>query len=677
MFSFIRSFRGALFGLNAIQARFDILQNKLDEFALSRDSTINVSDRLADLSKAMLCNQLDTGKMMNKPREGMVELHNNEAIRIVFILQDVSVWSSWRSVWQAANKDPRIIPKVVLSPFIHSFSSAAFVYDKMRQCLIDEQIPFCTAEAFDVDSFNPHVVFVPNPYEETRPEHLRVAYLKAAGARIAYIPYGLEIGGGAWNISAQFDALVHRNAWRIFARSVRHKNMYAKYCRAGNSHVVVTGHPKFDAQRVNLDKEAISYAHKIRGRKVVLWTPHFSVGNLPAWATYELYSKFILAEISRRQDLFLLIRPHPMFFQVMRQRQVWDAEGETEFRQKITDSDNMAIDEGADYNEAFLYSDALMADVGSFLLEYLPTGKPLLYLHHPDGLGMNDDREILKYIYTATKEGDITSFLEMVTRGEDPRALERQSILSEFLFGLSTNIGEVICQHICSSISNGDVCAPNSLVDAPPSRQSDSENFWRVSQNTYLAPSDYYQEKEKILCEVMKRLPSFKKVIDIGCGDGRFTFLLAKYCDKVTGYDISPFLVEKAKSISLDLNVSNINFVNQEIEAIVPFEKYDLLTCLGVTSCIVDDLKFLRVLDKFKALSKSGAHLILSDSLSSVEEQSIVDQSGYIAKYRSIVDYRNLLLRRNFILQEEILIKEDLERKRVNKLFVFEFNDQD
>lgn len=719
--TFFSRLRRRLFGLNAIQARFDILQSKLDAVAfsvnkidISRDqerfdilqrkldqieasvepykasvevtSSSQITEPTSSGSTDVATEEETRGKGFRLPAylEAVVQsdrtsravpaLNSNEAVRVLFVAQYPSVWSSWRSVWHAMDKDPRFVATVVLTPFIHPFSSTAVTFDEMRKCLIDENVPFCTVDFFDIDEFRPHIVFLQNPYDETRPKFLRSDELTEIGVRVAYIPYGLEMGGGAWNIAAQFDSPLHRTAWRIFARSDRHKKMFAHYCRAGNAHVVATGHPKFDSVRVNsrttLPGEITA---KIAGRNVILWTPHFSVGDTPTWSTYRLYGEYILSEIHRWPNLFLLLRPHPLFFKAMRQHGVWDAEGERKFRQSIDDSQNMALEESPDYNAAFSASDALMTDVGSFLLEYLPTKKPLLYLHHPNGLGMNDDAELVNALYVASDPQEIKRFFQMVSIGDDPRKYQRELALPEFLSGLGSNIGENICQHIYSSFTVGDAWFPR-ITKQSSILQQGSEAYWKNSNFTYLAPPDYYEAKEMVLNETLQRLPSIEKAIDIGCGDGKFTFQLAEYAKELSAYDISPALIEKARETAATLGVVNITFSVQELGAIAPFDKYDLVACLGVTSCIIDDVKFLYFLDKLKALSRQGAYLLLIDTLSTGSEQNVADQNGYIAKYRVIDDYRNLIERRGFILREEILIKEVAEKKVVNKLFVLQFD---
>lgn len=598
-------------------------------------------------------------------------LRPNEAIRVIFVAQHPSIWSSWRSVWRAMDQNPRFAPKVILAPFIHPYSSAAVTLDDMRRCLNAEGIPYCPADYCDLRELRPHVSFLQNPYSETRPPHLRSEQLNQIGSRVAYIPYGLEIGGGAWNVRAQFDLPLHRLAWRIFARSNRHRKMYAKYCRAGNSHVVVTGHPKFDGANINvhatLEEELIK---KIGARKVILWTPHFSVSDVPAWSTYRRYSDVIFSEFAKRQDLFLLLRPHPLFFKSMAQHDVWDANGEADFRQMINASSNIGLDEGADYHAAFVASDALMADVGSFLLEYLPTGKPLLYLHHPDGLGMNDDGELAESLYQASSDDDIKNFLQMVANGFDPRKPARDEVIPEYLAGLDQDIGKTITDHVYRSIATGDSWSPS--YNAPnEDRQAVSESYWTKSTNTYLAPPEYYTTKATILQDVLQRMPAFEDAIDIGCGDGKFTLQIAAHAKQVLAFDISKSLIEKATETAASQGVTNVTFTAQEIDDISPLNKFDLVSCMGVTSCIIDDFKLLYFLDRLSALAKPGAHVFLIDTLSTAGEQMAADDRGYIAKYRPIDDYRLLLSRAGFALQEEVLIKEMADRNMINKLFVY------
>ncbi len=609
--------------------------------------------------------------MSHQGNNNTAELAMSGTIRILFVVQDPWIWSSLRSVWHASVKNSHFTVKVVLSPFFHHLSSTVITLINMKQRLIDDGVSFCTIDFLNLEQYRPHVVFLQNPYDTTRPEFLRSVQLVKAGAKIAYVPYGLEMGGGVWNLKNQFDSELHRLAWRIFSRSERHKKMFAKYCSAGDSHVVVTGHPKFDL--INIDSNSFlseEITKKIDGRKVILWTPHFSVFGSFIWSTWQLYSEYILTEFTQRQGLFLLIRPHPILFKTLHQSGIWDADAEKYFRKTIKNSLNIGLDENPDCHAAFAVSNALMADVGSFLLQYLPYGKPLLYLHLQNGLGMNDDGELVNSLYVAASNEDIKHFIDMISDGLDTRKSERELATSEFLSNLDQNIGEKICQHIYSSITAGDTWSPKFSPSAMAQQQSASNLYWINAVTTYLAPPEYYKKKEVILEEVLTRLPAFRNIIDLGCGDGKFTMQLAKHAQIVMAYDISEVLINRAKSNAIALCTTNINFYHGEFEHITPFEKFHLVSAMGVTSCIIDDSKFLFFINKLKAFAQEDAFIFMIDTLSTVTDQMATDQNGYIAKYRSIDDYRSVLLRAGFIIQDEILIKEIVESNSINKLFI-------
>ncbi|MDF0729874.1 methyltransferase domain-containing protein [Pseudomonas entomophila] len=610
------------------------------------------------------------------PKPVTFSTQDGNAVRVLFVAQHPSLLSGWRSVIRQINEDPRFVAKVLLCPFLHPFSSASATLQTMREALIAENISFCTADSMTPEHFRPHVAFVQNPYDETRPTRFKSTALVQAGARLAYIPYGLEMGGGAWNLKAQFDLPVHRHAWRIFARSERHKAMFAKYCRSGNNHVVVTGHPKFDNKPVEstpTDNALSLLAAKAKGRKIVLWTPHFSVTDIPTWSTYKLYHETIFETFAKRQDLFLLVRPHPLFYKSMRDNGQWGEEGETAFRLMLENSGNMALDDATDYQNSFNASSALMTDVGSFLLEYLATDKPLLYLHHPEGLGMNDDSTLIEHLYKAINKKDIVKFVDMIASGEDSYLERRLRAKSDYIFGLNQNIAKNICDSIYSSLSLGDDWSP--VFDPTHSDgQLKSEGYWRDSTATYLAPPEYYEKKATILEEQLSNLKNIRNAIDIGCGDGKYSLQIARHAKHVQAHELSANLVAQAQEAASLNNAENITFIQNELDDIIPFEKFDLVSCLGVTSCIIDNLKFIHFLQRLKALAKPGATLMLIDSLSTTVDQFAEDQSGYQACYRSISDYKALITKLGFDLSEEILITEATERQLINKLFIFKAN---
>lgn len=90
-------------------------------------------------------------------------------------------------------------------------------------------------------------------------------------------------------------------------------------------------------------------------------------------------------------------------------------------------------------------------------------------------------------------------------------------------------------------------------------------------------------EKDKIYCLLKTLYPEtygIKNIIDIGCGNGRFTVLLSKMFPQsiITGIDINGEIIEYAKAVNMLDNINYIkcdafDFFNDNTDAI----KYDLV----------------------------------------------------------------------------------------------------
>ena len=65
------------------------------------------------------------------------------------------------------------------------------------------------------------------------------------------------------------------------------------------------------------------------------------------------------------------------------------------------------------------------------------------------------------------------------------------------------------------------------------------------------------------------------RMLDIGCGTGKYTSLLSKYSSKVTGIDTSKSMIKIAKQ-----KYPKTNFICEDINNFYIHRKYDLIICL-------------------------------------------------------------------------------------------------
>lgn len=593
-------------------------------------------------------------------------LKPNEKLRIVFLFQSSSLWRNWKSLWDACLQDTSIEAKLVLVEMTYA-DTKLHLLNEAKHFLIDNNIPFFMGNLFVIEHFRPHVVFVQTPYHDTLPDNYSLEIFRSLGCRVAYIPYGLEVGGGATNLKYQFNMPLHQQAWRIFTRSVRHQKMYSKYCSVGSAHTIVTGHPKLDLHQGHqpniVDSSVIN---KIDNRRVILWCPHFSILK-DQWSTFNTYVAPILEYFSLHHELFLIVRPHPLLFSRLRDQMNWSDDKISDFKKSINIMQNAYLDEGPDYGMAFELSDALLSDAGSFLLEYFSTGKPVAYLENQNGPGLNDDGDIIQYFYVVHHLDEMNHFFEMIYEKKDPKKIERCKAIPEYLHQTEKGAGLTIKEHLLSAIHQYD--RPMVTNNTFKTQTKKAEDYWRKATTTYLAASDYYDKQEVAIAMVLKNIGNVCSILDVGCGDGRFTKLLSQNSQFTKAIDVSSHLIEQAKK---KLTEDNIHFAVESITDSISCHRYDLVSCMGVTSGLIEDDVFLRTLDILIASCKPGGYLLMKDTLSITKEQNVAsNEDNYIAVYRNIENYIRCIISRGCQLIEDYELFFDSNRGMINKLFLF------
>lgn len=441
--------RGAL--LNEVAEQRALLDALLEaqELALARLDAVNGKLVRMERSIASAPSPAPAGALTSdEPHRA-----HRGAMSVHFFFQLPEVWTTWESVWRACTQSPSIETTIVLLPFMHASAGDA---SRARRFLSERGLPFVHFSAYRLEEEQPDLVFLQNPYDSTRPPELAVDRLLEQGVRIAYIPYGLDVGGGQDNLRWQYDLEVQRSAWRVFVRSEDHRRMYGLHCQSGNRNVMVTGHPKIDNIVARCLPAAVSQQSRGKDeRKRILWCPHFTVEK-GGWATFmALYDSILSFFEQQPSDLCLIVRPHPLFFGRLNEVAAQAPVTEAQLRQRLGQAPWIVFDETEDYSAAFQSSDALMTDAGSFLLEYLPTEKPILYLHNPDGPGLNESAGFVDAYYRASDFSAVRDFFEMVRQGDDPGREERLSLIPSLLHRTDGTVGVQIANHIAQEWERG------------------------------------------------------------------------------------------------------------------------------------------------------------------------------------------------------------------------------
>ena len=211
--------------------------------------------------------------------------------------------------------------------------------------------------------------------------------------------------------------------------------------------LVVSGKPKYDY--IFKDKRNIRQdlwrLNKDKNNKIkrIIWSPHCSF--VPTWINSIPHSQFLKyyelwLEIPKDYpNLDIVMKPHPALFINLEKLENlgWNRKKINEWKENFLSNPNTQIIENGLYDDLFLTSDAMINDSVSFIVEYLPTLKPLLLCRNgygKDGYSKYGEN-IAKAHYNAYNKEDIINFIENVVVGEKDNMLkEREKALKDNIF---------------------------------------------------------------------------------------------------------------------------------------------------------------------------------------------------------------------------------------------------
>jgi ubiquinone/menaquinone biosynthesis C-methylase UbiE len=115
-----------------------------------------------------------------------------------------------------------------------------------------------------------------------------------------------------------------------------------------------------------------------------------------------------------------------------------------------------------------------------------------------------------------------------------------------------------------------------------------------------------------------------KRILEVGCGFGSFTRLVANRAAHVTAIDLSPQMIEVARERSA--SYSNLEFtLGDFLQLQLPEESYDCV----VTIATLHHLPVSEALEKMKAMLRPGGVLVLHDLLT---DKTFIDMVFNIVK---------------------------------------------
>lgn len=343
------------------------------------------------------------------------QIRKKPRIKYLFLLTELPTWKT-EPLYIQMLTDQRFEPVLGVTSSLESPGAE----NKLRDYLKEKGYPFIeiSENATIISQCYPDIIMYQKPYVENRhPLHMLERNLHAL---FTICEYGFHTTIGKWNMIQP----VHRYGLHYYFENEMLANQYRKLMPNHGRNICVTGTPFMDMMSSLNDTLVDPWKDK-SGKKRIIYAPHHTIGNLHyggiAFSTFlencDLFLDFAKKYSDKLQFAF---KPHPRLY--VNLVKLWGRKKTDYYYNSWKELDNCQLETGS-YNGLFYYSDALIHDCGAFMVEYLYTNKPVMYL-----TGSNSDFSLFAEFshqaydvhYHGGNTSDIEKFIIRVIEDDDP-----------------------------------------------------------------------------------------------------------------------------------------------------------------------------------------------------------------------------------------------------------------
>ncbi|EAI8362951.1 hypothetical protein CUT28_01420, partial [Campylobacter coli] len=249
-----------------------------------------------------------------------------------------------------------------------------------------------------------------NPYDSATHKFYQIKYC-ALHSLTFHIPYSYT-GFLQYNLKI-FSSIEYSLFWKIFVENNNTLQTIKQHQMYHASNLKLSGYSKMDSLN---NKKTI----KQKTQPIIILAPHHTVQKDFALqlSNFLRFSDFYLKLPAMYPNIDFIFRPHPLLFINLENNKIWSKEQIKNYIHTLTNYANVSYENGGDYFESFIRSDALIHDCGSFIAEYLYLDKPECFIFQNqqqiDHEFTNDGKKVLEHLYMAQTEKDIINFIDNI-----------------------------------------------------------------------------------------------------------------------------------------------------------------------------------------------------------------------------------------------------------------------
>lgn len=372
------------------------------------------------------------------------EIRRKDKISVLFLVSEMSSWKT-ELLFRAMLCHKKFSPLVGISESLEipHAEKEVFKYCKTYNypfiCLDSEKSIYSQTHS--------DIIIYQKPYRSCYSKKHQISWNRRS--LFIYVFYAFHTINELWQCRQEIMV----NSWQYYFENELSIGKTKEMMRNSGKNIVVTGVPVMD--ELIQAKEPYEDPWKLKDeKKRIIYAPHCTVGDYhlkgAQYSTFLEYAKFMLEMAEKYKDkICFAFKPHPKLYGNL--LKIWGKEKIDAYYNKWATMENSQLELGK-YTGLFFHSDAMIHDCGSFTVEYLYTGNPVMYLvkdsHHADN--MNEfGKSAFEMHYMGYAKEDIEKFILNVIYGVDGMKDQRQDFLKNQLYPPH---GKSACDNIINSI---------------------------------------------------------------------------------------------------------------------------------------------------------------------------------------------------------------------------------
>ena len=376
-----------------------------------------------------------------KHQKALERVRGKERITVVFFLIHESVWK-YESVYRLMANDSQFNPIIVVCPYtiygndvmLKEMNHAYETFKKQGYHVIKSFNEETSSWINVKKEIRPDIVCFTNPWKLTRKEYMIDNF---PDTLTCYVPYGFK---NSYLYQSHFNMPMQNSAWKFFLETDIHQKLSRQYSNIKGANTIVTGFPGLD-KFLHKDYRPLD-VWKIKDKNVkrIIWAPHHTIQGMGAKLDYSTFLKYAdsMLEIAGRYEnnIQFAFKPHPILRAKLSTEEIWGIEKTDKYYQKWAELSNGQLHEG-EYIDLFLTSDGMIHDSSSFVIEYLYSNKPVMFLINNDLISdrFNEiGKMALSNLYHGKSLENIEHFLdEVIINGNDFMRDERNRFFNSIV----------------------------------------------------------------------------------------------------------------------------------------------------------------------------------------------------------------------------------------------------